>query len=87
MTQANVYESAGEYGGWSVRPSKTGWIISGWSRVQGERSGWVELYSYKQVSRTMCWDDGQAALNYNPAIAWVRKNFTPRIIRRGYKVQ
>lgn len=87
MTQANVYESNGERGGWAVRPSKTGWIISGWSRVQGKRTGWVELYSYDQVSRTMCWDDGQATLNYNPAIAWVREKFQPRIIQRGYKVE
>lgn len=87
MTQASVCESNGERGGWSVRPSKTGWIISGWSRVSGERSGWVELYSYEQVSRTMCWDNGQAALNFNPAIAWVRGKFSPRIIRCGHRVQ
>jgi len=40
------YESRGEWGGYTVREGRHGWIVEGWSAVQGSPSGWRVLVAY-----------------------------------------
>ena len=40
------YEKNYDWSGYTVRTSKKGWIIEGWSRISGGRSGWKHLLYY-----------------------------------------
>jgi len=41
-----TYTSDGERGGYTAREGLRGWVVEGWSRVAGERTGWRCLVSY-----------------------------------------
>jgi len=45
-TTDNVYTSDGEWGGYSVRPGPTGWIVEGWGLVSGSHAGGRTLVTY-----------------------------------------
>ena len=42
----NTYEKSSEYGGYTVRESKKGWIVEGWSRYQGNITDWKRLVPF-----------------------------------------
>jgi len=44
--QPQTYTSDGERGGYTAREGLRGWVVEGWSRVAGERTGWRCLVSY-----------------------------------------
>ena len=50
-TPPQTYERTWEWSGYSIREGRKGWIVDGWSRVQGLRTGWRYLVSYAVVPR------------------------------------
>lgn len=40
------FEKNGENSGYCVHESAKGWIVEGWSRYQGSRTGWKKLVPY-----------------------------------------
>lgn len=46
MTNKGTYTREGQRGGYTVRESKKGWIIEGWSQVQGEPTDYKYLLPY-----------------------------------------
>jgi len=44
-----TYEKNGEWGGYSIKESKKGWIIEGWSRIQGNTTDYKILLPYEST--------------------------------------
>jgi hypothetical protein len=46
MMKANTYERNGEWAGYSVKASKTGWVVETWSRIEGNITDTKTLVPY-----------------------------------------
>ena len=91
-----VYESRGEWGGYTVREGLRGWVVEWWSRQQGERTGARVVLLYKSdYPRTTQLDHGWngylTSAEVIQAAAWdaLRDGYgSPiRILRRGHVVR
>ena len=49
VRKPQVYARDGQWGGYTVKEGREGWIVSTWSAVQGTRSGWRVRVDYSPV--------------------------------------
>jgi len=86
MQTNTVFERGSEWGGYSIHPARTGWIVSQWSLVQGTINGRVTLHAYTErfprgADLDRRWNDyvvtGEALRETAPVT---------RVIRRGHRV-
>ena len=51
MTTSKGYTVRGEWGGFTVRRARTGWVVEQWSAVQGSETGGRYLVAYGLAER------------------------------------
>lgn len=86
------FEKTSEYGGYTVRESKKGWIVEGWSRYQGNLTDWRKLvpfgvWGYQKgqdlaAQHNSFMTVGEAIHDYA-----YNDNKNVRILNKGYLVQ
>ncbi len=86
----NSYEYKVDSGGYTVRASKRGWIVEGWTRWQGSHTGWRWLLPYGQPGvpgpdavLTRVLNDGSCVGDH---IRYMCDYQPHRVLRRGYEV-
>ena len=84
----NIYQSNGEWSGFSVRQSCTGYVVNGWSRIEGERDGWRALLPFSadfpvDMELSAKWND---SFENGFAIGMVARH-RGRMLRKGTIVQ
>ncbi len=87
------FEKSSEYGGYTVRESKKGWIVEGWSRYQGNFTDWKKLvpfgvWEYQKnqdltTQHNSYMTVGEAIQDY----ARIDDNKNVKILKKGYLVQ
>lgn len=76
-----AYEKSGQRGGYEIKETKNGYMVSFWSRMQGEKSGTVYLVKFNDdfvrgMDMGANWNDyvsnGEALVNF------IHQNYIPR---------
>ena len=89
------YERKGEWGGYTIRASKSGWIVEQWSAIQGELTGTRDLVPYAssgygpEADLAAAHNDTTDVGQYIAYIAWLAgpENPQARVIRAGHLVR
>ena len=89
-----MYENQKEWSGYRVRESKKGWIIEGWSRIQGNKTNYKYLVPFstkKKVGSLYPAETNLTAahnefMEIGQYIAEVEKEFA-QVLEKGYIVE
>jgi len=87
-----MYEKNGEWSGYSIQESETGWIIEGWSRVQGCTTDYKYLLPYENMDYKQGTDLHQEHSNFFDVGEYLfemcKSNYVKyKVLNEGYKVQ
>lgn len=74
-----AFEHRGQWSGYKVHASRTGWVVAGWSAIQGQQTGWRYLVPARALpsGSNSTVDDVLEAMT-DPAV---------RVLRRGFPVR
>lgn len=80
----NTFERSWEWSGYNIRKSKTGWIVEGWSSIQGQNTGTKVLIKpvpshglYHDIDLNGEWND---CLTVGEYIAALAKDYPDKIL-------
>jgi len=85
-----VFVNGGEWTGYTVRPSRKGWIIETWSQIQSTITDRKLLvpYSGDAPEGADLMSDWNLAFKLGDIIHyWSRTHETVRVLRKGHRVQ
>jgi hypothetical protein len=83
-----MYYKHGEWSGFTIHPSKTGWIIDSWSRIQGEMTDTKTLVNFddqfpKDMDLFDVWND---TMFNGDALSYYGQS-NGKILRKGFIVE
>ena len=91
MTTSQGYTVRGEWGGYTIRRARTGWVVEQWSAVQGSETGGRYLVAYGLAER-QCYDDLAASYGGETVGAYLvgralNQGLYSRVLRRPTTVR
>lgn len=93
---SNIYERESDFGGQTIKESKKGWLVEGWSRYQGNRTGYRFLIPFEKCGVKQGknleedYNDGMTNGEYLLQDYWITmdNNYKSiKILNKGYEVQ
>jgi hypothetical protein len=90
MMKKTAFIRRWDWSGYTIRRTRTGYVVSGWSRIRGERTGEVRLLPYSadipaDADLDAAWNEGHRVGEIVYARAMEMEG--ARILQRGLLVQ